>query len=50
MSEAGRSRALDFAWPAVTDAVLDVHAQVLGRRRLAAATMRGRPARSTAGR
>jgi glycosyltransferase involved in cell wall biosynthesis len=30
MGAAGRERALGYAWPAVTEAVLDVHRRVLG--------------------
>ena len=50
MGEAGRRRALDYAWPAVTDAVLDVHAQALGRRRRETAVAHRRAARLAGGR
>jgi phosphatidylinositol alpha-mannosyltransferase len=37
MGLAGRRRALEYSWPSVTDAVLDVHAEVLGVTPFAAA-------------
>jgi phosphatidylinositol alpha-mannosyltransferase len=36
MGEAGRRRALEFSWPVIGDAVLDVYARVLGATSLAA--------------